>query len=446
MRIVIAGAGEVGIHLAKLLANESQDIFLIDGDQTNLDYAENHIDVITVRGDATCPKVLKKASIEKADLLIAATSTEASNITIAMLGKRMGAKQTVSRITNTEYLDQKHDIGFEEIGVDFMISPELLAAKEIERLIRRSAFTDCFQFDNGELFLVGIKIDDQSPLAGKLVEETSHLNPRQSYFPVAIQRAFETIIPRGNSRFESGDYIYFIAKQGSLDHIVELTGRPPIKVRNVMVLGGSRIGVNCARDLSDDFRVKLMEQDREKIDVIAEDLPNVLIINGDGRNVELLEEESIGEMDVFVAVTGNSATNIMSCLVARKYGVKKTIALVENIDYIHLSQNVGIDTLINKKLIAANNIFRHVRKGEVLSLASLHGVEAEILEFGVQKGSKITKKPIRALGFPKQAIIGGVIRDGKGLITLGDFHVREGDHVVVFTMPNAIHQVEKFFA
>lgn len=446
MRIVIAGAGEVGIHLAKLLAKEAQDIFLIDQNEGQLEYAKNHIDVITVRGDATCPKTLRQAQIQQADLLIAATSTEANNLIISVIGKRMGAKQTISRITNTEYIKDAKTLGFKELGIDFMISPELLAAKEIERLIRRSAFTDCFKFDNGELFLVGIKIEDASPLAGKRIDETTYLNAEQRYFPVAIQRDFKTIIPRGHSEFKSGDYIYFIVQNGALDDVVELTGQPPIKVRNIMVLGASRIGLTCASSLSNDYNVKMIEQDEEKSFSITEELSNVLVINGDGRNVELLEEENIAEMDAFVAVTGNSAINIMSCLVARKYGVKKTIASVENIDYIHLSQNIGVDTLINKKLIAANNIFRHIRKGDVLSLASLHGVEAEILEFNVNKDSKITKKPIRELGFPKQAIIGGVIREGKGLITLGDFHIREGDHVVVFTMPNAIKKVEKFFA
>jgi trk system potassium uptake protein len=445
MRIIIAGAGEVGFHLARLLSNELQDIVIIDRDAERLEYAEGHLDVYTLKGDATCPRMLRDAKIDKTDLLIAATSTEAHNIAICIIGKKMGAKRTIARISNAEFLKKDSGVYLKDLGIDFMISPEMLAANEIERLVKRIAFTDSFEFDNGELHLVGIRLEENSPIINKKVSETSELNPNIDFIPVAIKRRSSTIIPRGDNYFEKDDFVYFISKSIGLEIISMLTGKPKQKTQNIMILGGSRTGVKAAKKLAGKYKVKLIESDAQKCYELSDELDDVLVINGDGRNVELLEEENIENMDIFIAVTGTSATNIMSCLVAKAHGVQKTIAMVENIDYINLSQRVGIDTMINKKLIAASNIFRHIREGEVLSLANLHGVDAEILEFRAKPGSKILKASIKDLNFPKNAIIGGVVRNEVGYITQGAFQVEEDDHVVVFAMQEAISQVENFF-
>ncbi|MFT4970438.1 MAG: trk system potassium uptake protein TrkA [Chitinophagales bacterium] len=445
MRIVIAGAGDVGIHLAKLLAQEKQDTVIIDKNSERLQYVENHLDVFTIKGDATCPLILREAKVERAALFIAVTSTEAHNITSCILAKKMGAKQTVSRISNAEYLNKETGLDLNELGIDFMISPEKLAALEIKRLVSRNAFTDSFEFDEGKLHLVGIHLEAQSPLVGKQLEETSYLNPDSNYIAVAIKRKSTILIPRRTTYFEEDDFVYFVSKQEGVQEISKLSGRRKLKSNRVMILGGSRIGVKTAEALSDKYNVKIIEQDQHKCFDITDRLQNVLVINGDGRDVELLREEDITEMGIFIAVTGSSSTNIMACLVAKAQGVTKTIALVENIDYIQLSQMVGIDTMINKKLIAASNIFRHIRKGEVLSLTNIHGVDAEVLEFRVTEKSKVAKKPIRDIQFPKGAIIGGVIRNNQGMITLGDFQIEEGDHVVVFAMNECIQKVEDFF-
>ena len=266
--------------------------------------------------------------------------------------------------------------------------------------------------------------------------------------PIVVRRAATqyTLIPRGDTGFRADDLVYFITTKQGVDELYKLIGKEREDIDNVMILGGSKIGFKTARDLcSNKFKVKLIERNRDKAFDIADDLPNALIINGDGRNVELLDEEQIEEMDAFIAVTGDSETNIMSCLVAKSKDVKKTIALVENMDYFRLSHSIGIDTLINKKLLAANNIFRHIRKGEVVDMAKLNNVNAEILEFVVKEGSKVTGKKIRDLEFPRSAIIGGVIREGKGLIALGDFEIVDGDRVVVCCLPRAITRVEKLF-
>lgn len=445
MKIIIAGAGEVGYHLARLLATESQDIVLIDTNKEKLEYAQNHLDVQTIRGDATSFKVIREAGVSSADLLIAVTSLGDTNLTICIFGKKLGAKKTIARIRHMEYLKDRQTIDFKSIGIDELISPESLAAREIKRLMKETAVTDAFEFENGKLRFFGIQIDENAPIINKTLVETAHLNPNISFMTVAILRQQETIIPHGNTRFKAGDHAFFIVQDGSLDDVLAFTGKKRMGVKNVIILGGSRTGVHAARRLSKYYNVKLIEVDKEKSFELADELPGVLVINGDGTSAELLEEEGIDTTDAFIAVTGHSETNILASLVAKNRGVAKTIVMVENIEYIHLSKSIGLDTMINKKLIAANFISRYIRKGEVLSLTGIHGVDAEILEFKVNENCKVIKKRIKELNFPKDAIIGGVIRDGEGYITLGNFQIQAHDKVVVFSLYESINKVEQFF-
>lgn len=448
MKIIIAGAGEVGFHLAKLLSFESQDITLIDINRDNLAYADTHLDIKVVKGNATSISLLKEARVQSADLVIGVTSSETTNITLCILAKQLGCKRTIARISNTEFINNKEEIRFEALGIDELISPEKLAAEEIQLLIDQSAFNDSYEFEDGALTMVGTTLQFTAPFIGKSIKETAQIFPELHFMPIALQRAGTqfTVIPRGDTIFKKGDQAYFITTKDGVKELYKLTGRSKEEIKNVMILGGSKIGFKTARDLcSNKFNVKLIEKDKDKAIDLAEELPNALIINGDGRNVELLEEEDISEMDAFIAVTGNSETNIMSCLVAKSRNIKKTIALVENMDYFQLSQSIGIDTLINKKLLAANNIFRHIRKGEVVALTRLNNLNAEILEFIVKPTSAVTGKIIRDLDFPKAATIGGVIRNGEGLIALGDFEIKAGDRVVVCCLPQSISRIEKLF-
>lgn len=445
MRVIIAGVGNVGFHLAKLLSQEGQDIVLIDKVADKLKQASNSVDAATIKGTSTSYSVLEEAGVVDADLLIAVTSSEEANIATAIIAKHLGAKRTIARISNTEFLYQKDKLNLKHLGIDDVISPESLAAREIKRLLKEVAVTDSFEFEKGLLQLIGVNIDSKSPLKGKSMLEVAKINPDQSFMTVAILRENETIIPYGATCFEENDHAYFIAQPDGVEKLLFLTGKKKEGVKNVMILGGSRVGFHAAKLLSARYNVKIIERNAQKCFDLADQLPDAMVINGDGRNVELLEEESINEMDAFVAVMGDSETNIISCLVAKKMGVKKTIAMVENMDYIHLSQSIGVDTLINKKLIAANFIFRHIRQGEIVSIASIHGVDAEILEFEVQETSKITRQELRNLDFPKAAIIGGVIRDGKGLTTPGNFKFEPKDRVVVLSKLECIKKVEEYF-
>ncbi len=365
-----------------------------------------------------------------------------------MLAKQLGCKRTIARISNTEFVDNKEMINFKDLGIDELISPEELAAAEIQLLLNKSAFNDTYEFEGGRLTMVGVSLPRSAPFVGKMVREAAKIFPELHFMPIALQRLGTqfTVIPRGDTVFKEGDQVYFITTSEGVDELYKLTGKKKEEIKNVMILGGSKVGFKTARDLcAKKFNVKLIEKDKEKAFDLSDDLPNALVINGDGRNVELLEEESLESMDAFIAVTGNSETNIMSCLVAKSKHIKKTIALVENMDYFQLSHSIGIDTLINKKLLAADKIFRYIRKGEVVALMRLNNLNAEILEFVVKPNSRVTGSIIRELDFPKQATIGGVVRDGEGVIALGGFKIKAGDRVVVCCLPEAIPKIERLF-
>jgi len=447
MKIIIAGAGDVGFHLAKLLSYESQDTYVIDFDGEKLDYINNHLDVITKKGDATSIKLLKEIGIDTADLLIAVTDSQNTNFTISVIGKSLGAKKTIARIDNSEFLNDC-EVDFKQFGLDFMISPQELAANEIKMLLDQSSFNDTVAFESGVFNVMGTPLTYKSPILDLTVSEAKERFPDVDFTTIAIKRQgiSQTIIPRGDTTYELNDQVYFCVPNYSMQDLYPIIGKKQFNIKNVMILGGSSIGQKTARNLcKNNFKVKLIEQNREKAELLAEQLNDTLVINGDGRDLELLEEENIRETDAFIAVTGNSETNIMSCLVAKSKGVKKTIALVENMDYIDISQTIGIESLINKKLIAASNIFRHIRKGEVLALANLHNIDAEVFEYEVKEGAKVTAKPIKDLRFPREAVFGGIIRDEKAIMPTGDIQITTGDKVIVFCLPEVISTVEILF-
>lgn len=445
MRIIIAGAGEVGFHLAKLLAMEGHNIIVIDTDPDALRDISNHLDVEIINGGCTSIGTLSQAQVEKADLLIAVTNNEDVNLAGCIIGKHLGAKKTIARIFNTEFLNSREKLDLATLGIDELISPASLVAHEIKRLCKESALTDFIDFGEGKISLVGIKVEYNSLVAGKSMKELQYHNPDRDYIAVALLRNNETIIPDMDTRFLLNDHAYFIANNHGISLILEIFNKQRIQIKNLMILGGSSVGYHAAKELSKKYRVKLVEEDRELCLKLADRLPHTLIINADGRNVDVLEQENLSEMDAFIAVTDNSETNIITSLVAKNHGVTKTIALVENIDYIHLSQSIGVDTLINKKLIAANFIFKYIRKGEILSLTSLHGADVEVLEYEVSAKSRIKNARLGDIKFPKNSLAGGVVRGDKGYIPDENFIFQEGDHVVILAKMESINKIENFF-
>ncbi|MEC8723965.1 MAG: Trk system potassium transporter TrkA [Bacteroidota bacterium] len=448
MKIIIAGAGDVGFHLAKLLSYESQEITLIDLDKERLAYAETHLDIKVVSGDITSVSVLKASNIAITDLFISVTSFETSNITSCVLAKQLGAKRTIARISNTEFIENKAELGFEALGIDELISPESLVASEIELILNQSVFNDTYEFEDGALTMLGLTLSSEAQIIDKPVKVAAEILSDIHFIPIAIQRlgSRSTLIPRGDTKFKEGDRVVFMTSEGGDEELCKLTGKQKTPIKNIMILGGGQIGSNSASELANtDFNVKIVEKSKERAVVLADQLSDALVINGDGRNIELLEEENLSEMDALISLTGNSETNIMSCFVAKSKGVKKTIALVENMDYFALTQSIGVDTLINKKLLAANSIFRYIRKGEVVAMTKLANMEAELLEFVVKETSMICGHFIKNIDFPRAAIIGGVIRSKEGIIALGDFKIQPGDRVVVCCLPQSIKKVESLF-
>jgi trk system potassium uptake protein TrkA len=449
MKIIIAGAGEVGFHLAKLLSYESQEIVLIDNNKENLKYAENHLDIRTINGNALSLSLLKNADVKSSDLFIGVTSQESLNITLCALAKQLGCKRTIARISNIEFILSKEEVSFKEIGVDELISPEELAANEIKQLLDQSAFFNNHKFDDGALTLIGTTLEAEAAFVGKTVKEAASVFQDIHFMPIAIQRKGTqfSVIPRGDSVFEEGDDVFFITLKEGVEEIYKLTGKKKTPIKNVMILGGGKISYNTAKKLSENkIRVSVIEINKEKAIQLADKLPEVMIIHGDGRNIELLEEENLNSMDAFISVTGNSETNIMSCLMANSKNINKTIALVENMDYFKLSHSIGVDNLINKKLLAANTIFRYIRRGEVVDITTLNNLDAEIFEFVVKKTSKVANSKIKDLDFPRSAIIGGVIKEGKGIIALGNYTILPDDRVVVCCLPEALEKVESLFS
>ncbi len=445
MKIIIAGAGDVGFHLAEMLAYENQDITLIDLDQEVLDYAASHLDVLTIKGDCGSMDILEKAEANRAKMVLAVTTSEKTNLIAAILAKKLGAKKTIARVNNQEYLFDSQRATFAELGVDNLISPIFLAAEEIRRLVKQAYFTDIFEFEDGQMSLVGITLDESSPLTDMALRDIKEFTDEVDLRPIAVLRGHRTVIPRGETFLRSNDHVYFITKKNRIEDLRRIVDRRQIRVKNIMILGGTELSRATAKLLENDYNVTLVAKDRECCKAFSEELPNTLVINGDFSNFDLLVEEGLDNMDAFIALTDNSETNIIASLTAKNHGVYKTIAQVENKEYVHISQNIGVDTLINKKLIAANNIFRFVRKGKVEAITSLHGVDAEVIEFVVQKNNQLTRKPLRELPFPDTALIGGVIRGDESHIPSGDFQLQVEDKVIVFTLPEGISKVEQLF-
>ena len=445
MRIVIAGAGEVGTHLAKMLSQEEHDLVVIDNDVDRLKAISSTLDVLTIEGNANSISHLKEARISKADLMISVTSSEDVNVNSAILSKRLGAKKTIARIDNQEYLLPANKEIFENLGVNYMIYPEKIAAREIVGLLSETGSTEIVEFGGGKLQMYVIRLDDDAPIINKSLRELSPGVDGLEYRAVAITRHAQTIVPSGNDRFENGDLVYVISSKAGLKKLYKYSGKKQFEVRDIMILGGSRIGRKTADALGNQHYVKLIEKDRQRSFNLSNRLSNTLVIHGDGTDMELLRQEGLEKMDAFIAVTGNAETNILSCLLAKHLGVKRTIAEVENMDYIHLAENIGVDTIINKKLITASRIFRFTMSEEVSSIKCLTGTQAEVMEFIVKPDAPATLGPLAEIAFPREAIIGGLIRGKKAFIAHGETHIKPYDKVVVFALPRVINSIGKFF-
>lgn len=445
MNIIIAGDGEVGFYLAEALADSNHNITIVDPHKELLKMVESHTDLLTIVGESNSVGVLKKANVDKADLVIAVLHDEQTNILTAILSKKLGAKVSIARVNTLGNLNEQDKKVYEELGIDYLISPEDIAGEEVIDLLEQPAATEIFDLSGGKLSVFLIKIENDAPVVHKtlnqIAKEIGHLDFRA----VAIHRGDETFLPTGDTTFEPYDLVYVITKPEACNQLLELGGKKKVDVNNIMIVGGGRVGKVIAKRMEKELNVKLIEQDKDRCMNLTDLLDETLIVHGDARDINLVEEEGIENMDVFIAVTDSSETNILTCLHAKKFGVQKTIALVENLDYIQISQSIGIDTILNKKLIAASHIIRYSMADEVTLLKCLSGINSDIVELVARPGSVVTKKPIYSLKMPQGAIIGGIIRNDEAFIAIGDFQINEGDRVVVFALPGTRQKVEKMF-
>lgn len=445
MKIIIAGAGEVGSHLGTMLSNEYHDITVIDEDSKRLESLSSSADVITVQGDITSFATLSKCEAKSCDLFMAVSPEENTNILSAVIAKGLGAKKAIARIDNDEYLLPGNKEIFINMGIDYMFYPEKMASNEIITMLGHSATTEYVDFSGGKLTLVVFKLDVSSPIIGKTLIDITLDRDNLEYRTVAISRQGETIIPRGDDYFQVGDMVYVIANQKAVAQVMKLVGRPNIAVKNMMILGGSRIGRKIAKELQNEINIKLVDYNPEKAYRMAELLDKTLVIQEDGRNTSVMLEEGLDKMDAFVALTGRAETNILAAMLAKRLGVKKVIAEVENLNYINLAESIGIDTIINKKLITASAIFRFTMSTDVQAIKCLNGCDAEVLEFIAKPDSPATHGKIKHINFPRAAIIGGIVRGDKAFIAVGNTEIKAYDRVVVFALPSAISKIGRYF-
>ena len=443
MRIVIAGAGEVGTHLAKLLSREDMEISLLDESQERLGDLSANYDLLTKAGNPTSIHDQKDIGVNGCDLFISVTPHETENMTACLIANSLGAKRTLARIDNYEYLLPENKKFFEKMGLNHLIYPEVLAANEIEESLRTNWMRYHLHLCQGALELCIIKIRETAKVIGQTF--ASGVYNHGKYRIVAIKRGQETIIPRGNDQVEEGDLVYCVCPKENMEFMREELGKSKREIKNVIFFGGGRITRKAATELNDEMNIKVIEKDRELCNVMSEKVPNALIINADGTDMDVLKEEGIQEADAFVAVTDSSEANIFACLAAKRFGVRKTIAEVENLDYIPMAEGLDIGTVLNKKTIAASYIYQMLLDASVRGVHNLTSADAEIVEFEAKEGSLITRRKVKDMDLPSEANIGGIVRAGEGLLVNGDTQIIQGDLVVVFCKSHVIRNLERFF-
>jgi trk system potassium uptake protein TrkA len=449
MKIVIAGAGEVGCHLAKMLSEGYHEITIIDNDEERLALVTESMDVLTVQGNPTSIKVLKSAGVDKADLFVAVNPAKEQdvNLVAAIIAKKLGAKKVTARINEAEYLNYDNKLMFTDMGIDLLFYPEKIAATEIGDLLKQSDVSEFVDFARGQLQMVVFRIDEDSKLLNKTSADLPYDPYNLPFRIVAITRGGETLIPQRDTLFKRGDMAYVVTKKEFVDDLMALSGKHYLDIKRLTILGGGRIGEMVAAQFEKNAEfVKIIEINRERCEVLSENLNRTLVINGDGRNSDFLYEEDVKSCDAFVAVTSSSETNILACVAAKKMGVAKTIAEVENIEYIKLAEGMGVDAVINKKIITAGRIFRFTMSNKVRTVKVIGGSDAEVIEYIVNPESQITKAPIGELNLPQDAIIGGIIRGNEAIIASDQTLIRPYDRVVIFALPTALGKIEKFFA
>ncbi len=445
MKVVIVGAGAVGTHLSKLLSREHQDCILIDDDEERLSSLTEY-DVMTYQASPTSIHALKEAGVQHADLFVGVTPEESININACILAHALGAKKTVARIDNYEYLSAENQAFFKELGIDSLIYPEVLAAIDITNGLKLSWVRQRWDVHGGALILLGIKLRESAEILNQPLKDLC--GPDDPYHIVAIKRNDDTIIPGGLDELHVNDLAYFMTTKEYIPYIRKIVGKEHYTdVKNVIIMGGGKTTVRAALTIPNYMNVKIIEKSSKRCEKLNELLESeeAMVIHGDGRDLGLLEEEGIRNTQAFVALTDNAETNILACLTAKKLGVRKTVALVENLDYVNMAESLDIGTIINKKTIAASHIYQLMLDADVDNLRSLMVVDAEVAEFTAAPDSRVTKRAVKDLGLPFGVTIGGLVRNGVGMLVNGNSRIEAGDAVMVFCHEAKLQTLDKYF-
>ena len=443
MKIIIAGAGEVGTHLAKMLSKENQDITLLDNDQAKLDVIDSNYNLMTWNGSTSSFESLRDVGVKDADLYSAVTPYETRNLASCAIAKKMGARKTVARIDNSEFLVPENRQVIRELGIDFVIYPEHLAAGDIALSLSHNWARYWGELHNGDLLLIGVKIHSNSVLLNVRLKDlpvTTH-----DFHIAAIKRNNETIIPNGNDEIQPDDVVYFITTPPYTEQVRELCGKTKKIIKKALIMGGSRIARRFAELYHDKFHIKILDTDMAVCEQMATELPDCEIVYGDGRDIEVLRENNIYQYDAFLALTDSSETNILTCLTAKDFGVPKTIAEVENLQFIGIAENLNIGNTINKKLLASSRIYKILLDADDSNSRFFALADAEVAEIYVNHGAKITRNAVKDLHLPFGMTLAALVRDDEVMLVNGNTHIREGDYVVVFSLMGTIQKIEKWF-
>lgn len=446
MKIIIAGAYAIGIHLAKLFSREHDDITLIDTDEERLGRVSPDLDLLTVQASPTSLKTLKEVGVAHADLFIASSPDENQNMNACVLAKALGAKKTVAKVDNAEYVAPELQDFFARLGINSLINPEVLAATDINNGLKMSWVRQRWDVHGGALVMLGIKLREECQILDKPLRELC--GPEDPYHIVAIRRGGETVIPGGNDVLRLYDMAYIMTTKQFIPYVRKIVGKEHyVDVKNVMIMGGGATAVRAVRTMPEYLDVKIIETDPMRCERLNDllDSDKVMVINGDGRDLPLLMDEGIKNTQAFVALTGNAETNILACLAAKRLGVRKTVAMVENVDYVAMAESLDIGTIINKKTIAASHIFQMMLSADATNMRSLMLVDADVVEFVAAEGSPATKAPVKSLGLPFGVAIGGLVRHGEGVLVSGNTQIEAGDSVMVFCHEQDLKKVEKLF-
>jgi trk system potassium uptake protein TrkA len=448
MKVVVVGAGEVGFDVARLLEMGQHDVVVIDVDAEALEHVQERLDVMTIQGNGTSATVLSEAGIREADMLIAVTTIDEVNIIACMMADRLGVGTTVARIRSEELKGEETVLSAQDLGIDVVIHPEESAAAEVARLIRRASATDMLTFADGRLHLVGIRLDADAPVIGMSMQELAARAPHVRFRIMAVVRGIRTILPGGREVLRKNDQVFVLSLPKYLPPIIKMMGKSERRLEDIMILGGTKVGAKVALLLSGvkGLRVKLIEPSRERAERLAEALPHCLVIHGSATDIDLLVTEGLSDMDAFVAVTEDEESNLVTCLLAKHLGVKKTVALLSKAAYIPISQSIGLDAAVSVKLAVSREIMRFLRGKHVLSVATVHGMDAEILEMEAAPHSPITRAPLKDLTLPRGILIGAVTSGAHLEIATGETKIGPGERAFVFVLPDVVDRVEKLFS